>query len=85
MVKNNLKRNLLLFFCFQRGKTLIGGFAVFKVFLAFSVAKFDTHSKIFSDICNTLATGILVCKMLLFFQVKYASLCAFTVKLLRYF
>lgn len=67
MVKNNLKRNLY-FFCFQGGKTLIEGFAVFKVFVALSVAKFDTHSKIFSDICNTLATGILICKMLLFFK-----------------
>ena len=70
MVKNSLKEIAYYFLRFQLGRSikrpLIGGFSVFKLV----VTTLYTHDMIFSNICNFLVTGILICKMLIFVKWK---------------
>ena len=81
MIKNNLKRNHLLLFFISReqgqlkGRTLIGGFAVFQLLVALLRTKLYTHGINFlHGICTFLVTGILICKMLLFVKWKSPSI-----------
>ena len=49
-------------------RTIIGRFAVFNLLVILSITKLDIT---FSDICNFLVTGIVICKM--FFFVKWKT------------
>ena len=82
------KKSLITFFVFRevgqlKGRTLIGGFAVFKLLVVLSITKLYTFDITSSDTCNFLVTGILIRKMLLFSSEKRIDLCfASPVKLL---
>ena len=64
-----VKKSLTTFFDSReevqlKGRTIIGGFAVFQLLVVHSVTKLSTCDITFSDFCNSLDTGILICKML---------------------
>ena len=83
-MKKEFKKKLLSTFFVYREKgqlkrrTLIGVFAVFKLLVVLSITKGYTHGIAFSDICNFLITGILICIFFFFFFLlseKHINLC----------
>ena len=65
--QKQFKKKTLNTFFFSReegqwkGMNLVGGFAVFKLFVVLSIIKLYMHAIVSSDICNFLMTGILIC------------------------
>ena len=65
-----------------KGRTPIGGLAVFELLVILSITKLYTHGITVSDICSFLITRILICKMLFFVKWKKHRFVFYLFKLL---